>query len=68
MEFSKINEYNNNNQNSIFEEKWSWVDKLLEERYYSFAITEMNTDEFQSQNLLDEKYAWVDKKLEEMMK
>lgn len=50
----------------FFQENYAWVDQLLEEKYYNYALTFDNSDEYQAANLLTENYAWVDYRLEEM--
>ena len=47
-------------------ENYAWVDQLLREKYYGYALTAQNCDEFDAADLLTENYAWVDRKLEEM--
>lgn len=53
---------------SLFFEKYAWVDQGLEELYYRYALTAENCDEYQDAGLLKEKWAWVDRKLELMAK
>jgi hypothetical protein len=50
----------------FFQENYAWVDQLLEEKYYNYALTAQNADEYQAANLLTDNYAWVDYRLEEM--
>ena len=50
----------------FFVENYAWVDQLLREKYYSYALTSQNVDEYQAADLLTENYAWVDERLEEM--
>jgi hypothetical protein len=47
-------------------ENYAWVDQLLREKYYGYALTSVNIDEFESSELLTENYDWVDYRLEEM--
>ncbi len=46
-------------------EEYAWVDKLLEEKYNLYALTEENIDDFIDAGLLVERYSDMDKKLEE---
>ena len=55
-ELSLINE-------NLLQENYAWVDKLLREKYYNYALTIDNYDEFYSAGLLTENYA---SKLEEI--
>jgi hypothetical protein len=45
---------------SDFSENYAWVDKRLDELYYSYSLTADNCDEFQDAGLLTENCAWVD--------
>lgn len=47
-------------------EKFAWVDKRLSEKYYNYALTSQNVDEYQCADLLTENYSWVDHKLKDM--
>ncbi len=46
-------------------EEYAWVDKLLEEKYNLYALTEENIDDFINAGLLVEQYNYIDKKLED---
>jgi hypothetical protein len=50
----------------FFIENYAWVDQLLEEKYYNYALTAENADEYLYTDLLTENYAWVDYRLAEM--
>jgi len=50
----------------LLKENYDWVDQLLCEKYYGYALTTENIDEYLEAGLLTEYYAWVDQKLEEM--
>lgn len=47
-------------------ENYAWVDQRLREKYYGYALTSANIDEFESADLLTENYDWVDRRLEEL--
>jgi len=47
-------------------EKYAWVDQRLREKYYNYALTSKNVDEYQYADLLTENYSWVDRRLAEM--
>ena len=47
-------------------ENYDWVDQSLREKYYGYALTSENADEFEYADLLTEKYDWVDRRLEEL--
>jgi hypothetical protein len=47
-------------------EKYAWVDQRLREKYYNYALTSKNVDEYQYADLLTENYAWVDRRLADM--
>jgi hypothetical protein len=45
-------------------EEYAWVDKLLEEKYNLYALTEENIDDFIEAGLLNEYYTNIDNKME----
>ena len=45
-------------------EEYAWVDKLLEEKYYLYALTEENIYDFIEAGLLNEYYTNIDNKME----
>ena len=47
-------------------EKYGWVDECLCEKYYGYALSDTNIDEFIAAGLLGEHSAWVDLALEKM--
>lgn len=47
-------------------EKYDWVDKLLYKKYYDYALSIDNVDDFIGLGLIDEPSAWVDVALEKM--
>ncbi len=44
-------------------EEYAWVDKLLEEKYNLYALTEENIDDFIEAGLLNEYYTNIDNKM-----
>jgi hypothetical protein len=53
-------------EHPLLKENYQWVDELLREKYYGYALTSDNVDEFESAGLLQEHYDWVDIKLADM--
>jgi hypothetical protein len=56
-----------NNQTNEVMEHYSWVDELLEKKYYDYAVFEDEYDDRDYETFgygEDERYAWVDKLLE----
>ena len=51
---------------NLLKENYAWVDERLREKYYGYALTSDNVDEFESAGLLQEHYSWVDLKLAEL--
>lgn len=44
-------------------ENYAWVDERLREMYYGYALTDLNSDEYEEAGLLKEHYDWVDRML-----
>ena len=51
---------------SIPVENYAWVDERLREKFYGYALSYDNVDEFLEAGLLGEPSAWVDCALEQM--
>ncbi len=49
---------------SIQEEQYAWVDILLDEHFYKYALTGENYEEFARAGLFNERWDWVDWLLE----
>jgi hypothetical protein len=49
---------------SIPEEQYAWVDILLNEHFYKYALTGENYEEFARAGLFNERWDWVDWLLE----
>lgn len=47
-------------------EKYNWVDKRLYEKYYGYALSCENVDEFIEAGFLGEQSSWIDFALEKM--
>lgn len=47
-----------------YQENWAWVDKRLEELYYSYALTSENCSDYMEAGLLKEFWSKVDESLE----
>ncbi len=50
----------------LLTETFDWVDQLLREKYYAYALNSESVDEFMECGLLTENFDWVDRRLEEM--
>ena len=48
---------------TIYEEKWAWVDQRLAEMFYSYGLTEDNVDDYIDAGLLGKSGDWIDEQL-----